>query len=182
MSRETAGTLMRQFDLAWKLTSYHLKTLTTDECLWRPAAVGLHVHPDGNSWRADWPEREDYDIGPASIGWITWHLGFWWSMVLNHSNGDGSLTREAVIWPGTADGVRQWLGGLHDDWQELLTQLTDEDLRATQRTRWPMRDRPFGDVVAWANIELSKNAAEIGYARFLYAVRCTANSQCTMDN
>ena len=29
----------------------------------------------------------------------------------------------------------------------------------------------FGDVVAWVNIELMKNAAEIGYARFLYAVR-----------
>jgi hypothetical protein len=26
-------------------------------------------------------------------------------------------------------------------------------------------------VIAWANIELTKNAAEIGYARFLHAVR-----------
>ena len=26
------------------------------------------------------------------------------------------------------------------------------------------------DVVAWVNVELTKNAAEIGYARFLYAV------------
>ena len=34
-----------------------------------------------------------------------------------------------------------------------------------------MRDRPLGDVVAWVNLELMKNAAEIGYARFLYAVR-----------
>jgi hypothetical protein len=32
-------------------------------------------------------------------------------------------------------------------------------------------DRPFGDVLAWVNLELTKNAAEIGYARFLYAVR-----------
>ncbi|HMH81922.1 MAG TPA: hypothetical protein VK531_03565 [Gemmatimonadales bacterium] len=29
--------------------------------------------------------------------------------------------------------------------------------------------RPFGDVIAWVNVELTKNAAEIGYARFLYA-------------
>jgi len=27
------------------------------------------------------------------------------------------------------------------------------------------------DVVAWVNVELTKNAAEIGYARFLHAVR-----------
>lgn len=38
-------------------------------------------------------------------------------------------------------------------------------------TRWPFKDRPFADVVAWLNIELAKNAAEIGYARFLYAAR-----------
>jgi len=31
-------------------------------------------------------------------------------------------------------------------------------------------DRPFGDVLAWANVELTKNAAELGYARFLHAV------------
>jgi hypothetical protein len=48
--------------------------------------------------------------------------------------------------------------------------ITDEDLRSTQRTRWPFQDRPFGDVIAWVNVEFTKNAAEIGYARFLYAV------------
>jgi hypothetical protein len=47
----------------------------------------------------------------------------------------------------------------------------DSDLRSTQRTRWPFSDRPFGDVVAWVNVELTKSAAEIGYACFLYAVR-----------
>lgn len=52
-----------------------------------------------------------------------------------------------------------------------LEQLTDDDLHSTQRTRWPLQDRPFGDVIAWANVELTKNAAELGYARFLYAVR-----------
>jgi DinB superfamily len=171
MSHEATGYLIRQFDLAWKLASYHLDTLTTEECLWRPASVGLHVHREGDSWRADWPEREDYDIGPASIGWITWHLGFWWSMVLNHANGDGSLTRERVIWPGSADDVRAWLRACHAQWTELLAQLSDVDLRSTQRTRWPMQDRPFGDVIAWANVELSKNAAELGYVRFLYAAR-----------
>jgi hypothetical protein len=53
----------------------------------------------------------------------------------------------------------------------VLDRITADELRSTQRTRWPFRDRPFGDVVAWLNVELAKNAAEIGYARFLYAVR-----------
>jgi hypothetical protein len=39
------------------------------------------------------------------------------------------------------------------------------------QTRWPFTDRPFGDVVAWAKLGLVKNAGEMGYARFLYAVR-----------
>ena len=171
MTRVATNFLIRQFDLGWKLASYHLGSLTTDECLWRPGRVGLHIHRDGNAWRADWPEREDYDIGPASIAWITWHWAFWWSMVLDHSTGTGTLTREQVIWPGDADGVRLQLGDLHDRWSTLLRGLTDDDLQSAQRTRWPMRDRPFGDVVAWATVELSKNAAELGYARFLYAVR-----------
>jgi hypothetical protein len=34
-----------------------------------------------------------------------------------------------------------------------------------------VRDRPFAGVVGWANVELMNNAADIGDARFLYAVR-----------
>jgi hypothetical protein len=60
---------------------------------------------------------------------------------------------------------------LHDEWVAALDKLTDSDLQSTQRTRWPFRDRPFGDVVAWVNVELTKSASELGYARFLYAVR-----------
>ena len=48
--------------------------------------------------------------------------------------------------------------------------LSDEDLRSPERTRWPLQDRPFGEIVAWVNLELMKNAAEIGYARFVLAV------------
>jgi hypothetical protein len=166
------GYLLRQFNTAWRLTSHHLDGLTTEECLWRPADVGLHVHQvDDGSWRPDWPEHEGYDIGPPSIGWLTWHLGFWWSMTLDHSFGKGKLERHDVAWPGTAAGVRDWLEGLKEEWQLVLDGLTDADLRSTERTRWPFSDRPFGDLVAWANVELTKNAAEIGYARFLYARR-----------
>lgn len=163
---------IRQLDTAWMLASYHLETLTTEECLWQPASRGLHVHraADG-TWRADWPESESYDIGPPSIAWLTWHLGFWWSLVLDHSFADATLTREDVPWPGDANRAKDWIAGLHDRWREKIVALSAEDLRSSDRTRWPFADRPFGDVVAWANVELTKNAAEIGYARFLYAAR-----------
>jgi hypothetical protein len=116
MTDEARGYLVRQYEMAWMLASYHLDGLTTAECLWRPARAGLHVHqrPDG-SWRADWPEHEGYDLGPPSIAWITWHMGFWWSTVLDHWRGDGTLAREDVAWPGDADGVREWLGHRRPD-------------------------------------------------------------------
>jgi hypothetical protein len=69
--------------------------------------------------------------------------------------------------------VREWIGDLERRWRSALDGSGDEDLRLTERTRWPFRDRPLGDLFAWANVELTKNAAEIGYARFLYAVRPT---------
>jgi hypothetical protein len=172
MDDEARGYLSRQFETAWKLSNYHLDGLATEECLWRPARKGLHVRQSSDgTWRADWPDHEAYDTGPPSIAWLTWHLGFWWSMVLNHSFGDGALSRENVLWPGIGDGVRAWIRGLQREWRALLEQISDDNLRSAQRTRWPLQDRPFGDVVAWVNIELTKNAAEIGYARFLYASR-----------
>ncbi|HEY0301751.1 MAG TPA: DinB family protein [Rhizomicrobium sp.] len=172
-SAEAAGGyLIRQFDTAWKLTAYHLEGLATAECMWRPAARGLHVHRDADgAWRADWPDREGYDIGPPSIAWLTWHMLFWWSMVLDHSLGDATLARQDVTWPGNADGVRAAMAALRTPWRAMLEQAGDADLRSAERTRWPFRDRPFGDVIAWANVELTKNAAEIGYARFLYTQR-----------
>jgi DinB family protein len=91
-------------------------------------------------------------------------------MVLDHSFGDGMLSQEKVMWPGNADDVREWLRRPQREWRMVLEQVTDDDLPSTQRTRWPFQDRPFGDVIAWVNVELTKNASEIGYARFLYAV------------
>src|SRR5690606_16309322 len=102
---------------------------------------------------------------------LTWHLEFWWSMVLDHSFGDGTLAREHVFWSGSADEVRTQIGRLERQWRGALERMAEEDLRSSERTRWPLEGRPFRDVVAWLNVELAKNAAEIGYARFLYATR-----------
>ncbi|MCC6930364.1 MAG: DinB family protein [Gemmatimonadaceae bacterium] len=167
--------LASQFDIAAALLDYHLASLTTEECLWRPAQAGLHVQRTAHGrWLADWPEHERYDLGPPSIAWTTWHILFWWSMLFDHSFGAATLTREQVPWPGDADAVRAGVGQLQSRWRATLAGLDDAALAATERTRWPMTGRPFADVAAWVNIELTKNAAEIGYGRFLYAVRALA--------
>ena len=147
--------LLRQFDITWRLTERHLTGLSLDE----------------GAWIADWPETEGYDIGPSSIAWLTWHLGFWWSMALDWSFGDATLERAAVSWPGDPNALRLWLFGLHQRWRDEVERISDADLASDRLTLWPFKDRPFGDVIAWANIELMKSAAEIGYARFLFAAR-----------
>ena len=169
---DTKVVLSRQFDIAWKLAEHHLTGLTTEECLWRPAHKGPHVHQkEDGTWRADWPERNTYDVGPPSIAWLTWHVVFWWSMALDHSFGPAKLAHQDVPWPGSAEAVRSLIGEKKTRWVEALGALNAIDLDQNTRTRWPFRNRPFADVVAWLNLELMKNAVEIGYARFLYATR-----------
>jgi len=66
MADPALGFPTRQFETAWKLTTFHLDDLSTEECLWRPSREGPHFHrvADGKS-RADWPEHERYDLGPG---------------------------------------------------------------------------------------------------------------------
>jgi hypothetical protein len=173
MASDSLAMLRRQLATAWALACHHLDGLTTDECLWRPAAAGPHVRRgDDGRWVADWPAHEGYDLGPPSIAWTSWHLIFWWSMALDRNFGRGTLAREDIGWPGDAAAVRATIGALHARWAEAIETA---DLAAP--SRWPFADRRVADVVAWANVELTKNAAEIGYARFLYAVRAGAEPE-----
>ena len=61
-------------------------------------------------------------------------------MVLDHSFEKGTLTRETVMWPGSANEVRSMATRLHDTWRKKLEGLNDEDLRSPQLTRWPFQD------------------------------------------
>ncbi len=163
--------LMFQLDISWKLLELHLTDLDNGECLWKPGPRGLHVVNESGIWRADWPDTEAYDMGLPSIAWLTWHITFWWSMVFDHSFGSGTLTRENVYWPGDMKAVREKMIELHDKWKTVLGTLPDEELLSCERTKWPFQDTPFYQLAAWLNLELMKNAAEIGHCRFLYASR-----------
>jgi len=56
--------------------------------------------------------------------------------VLDHSFGDGTLHREDIAWPGSADGARAWLADLHAEWVERLAALPDHAFASTELTRW----------------------------------------------
>ena len=72
-------------------------------------------------------------------------------------------------WPGSADAVKNKISQLHDRWKTVLETMSDEDFISHTRTKWPFEDKPFYELAAWLNLELIKNASEIGYCRFLYA-------------
>jgi len=170
MPNELAALLLRQHATAWKLAAYHLEGLSLEECLWRPSAKGLHVSmSDDGRWRGEWPEHEGYDLGPPSMAWLLWHMVYWWSMVVDHSFGDATVQCDSLDCPSDPDSIGARLRSLHDEWTGRVSDLSDDELRAARRTRWPFTDRPFSDVVGWVNIELTKNVSELGYARFLYA-------------
>lgn len=163
--------LQFQFDISWQLLDYHLENIEYEEVLWKPSKNSLHVYKKGGEWTADWPEAETYDIGPASIAWTTWHILFWWSMVFDYSFEEGTLTKEEVKWPGNIKSVKQELQLLHEKWSALLKTITTEELLSKDNTNWPFEDLPFHHLAGWLNVELMKNASEIGSVRFMYASR-----------
>ncbi len=110
-----------------------------------------------------------YEIGPASIAWIMWHMIYWWSSALDINFGEGTLRKGAVSWPGSVEEAKAAIASLHDQWVVRLKDLSDADMQSKHYAKWPLEDRSFTDIALWLNGELMKNAAEIGYGRFLYA-------------
>lgn len=159
-----------QFDLTWSLAELHLDLLATEDFLWEPAprCWTLRQGPDG-SWVPDWADTEPDPVPVPTIGWVTWHLGWWWTVTIDHAQGREPTERTAVVWPGPAATVA-WLRGLHDEWLAVLDRLTDTDLAAPAPFPWPPdAGMTAAHMLAWANAELMKNTAELGQLRMLRA-------------
>ncbi len=160
-------TILRwQHDLTWSLLDLHLAALHDEDCFWEPAAGCWTVREVGGVWLPDWVEPEPDPPPVATIGWLTWHVGWWWGEALARTAGQPPPPRAEVTWPGSAAGAVAWLRGLRARWVEVLDRLTDTDLDAVAPYPWQDRpDRTLAHLVAWLNAELMKNAAEIGQLR-----------------
>ncbi|MFD5316492.1 DinB family protein [Streptomyces sp. NPDC127098] len=164
--------LTNQLDMVWSLFEYHLPALDDDACRFEPTPDSWTVRQDAaGRWVADWQVPEPEPAPATSIGWLTWHIGYWWTTALGHCFRDGAPDREDITWPGDAASATDWLRGLKDDWRTALQSLTDADLDSTERTR----TLPWGegmrlvDIAGWVNFELAKNVSEIGYVLRLHA-------------
>ncbi|WP_327087900.1 DinB family protein [Nonomuraea sp. NBC_01738] len=164
-----------QLDISWSLLSLHVADLSDEEALWEPGSPCWTVRPqpDG-TWKADFATTEPDPVPMLTIGWVMWHIGFWWSTAHANTFGPGPAVDlmkagETTPWPGSVTEATAWLTDCHSRWQESLDGVTDLDSR--ERTAWFIPDVTLGHVLGWANIELMKNAAEIGSIRHLYACR-----------
>jgi DinB superfamily len=98
---------------------------------------------------------------PPSIGWLTRHVIWWWSGTLSAIRGDTPQDAGSVCWPGSADEAVAVVRWLADEWSRVLDALDDASLVRPVAYPWS-EPRPLSYAVCWVNLELMKNAAEIG--------------------
>jgi hypothetical protein len=160
-----------QFDLTWSLLELHLERLTSEDFLWEPAALSWTVRPGADGvWVPDWADTEPDPIPVPTVGWVSWHVGWWWSVALDHLQGRTPRERTEIGWPGTAEAAVGWLRDLRAEWVAVLDRLTGPDLDAPAPFPWPADSGlTLAHTVAWVNAELMKNATEIGQLRLLRA-------------
>ncbi|QER89729.1 DinB family protein [Streptomyces tendae] len=165
------GLLRRQFDLTWSLFEYHLERLEPEDFLWEPAPHCWTVRraADG-TWVPDWAETEPDPVPVPTIAWVSWHIGWWWSVTLDHARGVRPRERTEITWPGEGAATVDGLRALRAEWLAYLDGVTDADLDATAPFPWPHDPaRTKADMIAWVNAELMKNIAEIGQLRLIRA-------------
>lgn len=163
--------LRRQFDLTWSLFEYHLERLESEDFLWEPAALCWTVRPDAaGRWVPDWADSEPDPVPVPTIGWVSWHIGWWWGTALDHARGRTPRERTDITWPGDGPAAVEWLRGLRAEWVSVLERFTDDELDAAAHFP-PQADPAYtvADMAAWVNAELMKNVAEIGQLRMLRA-------------
>lgn len=89
---------------------------------------------------------------------------------MNHSFGEQTLKSEQVMWPGDAESLKLQLNELKEEWLEAIQRLDSRELAATKKSWGPVQDKTLSAIVGWVNMELMKNAAELGYVRYLYHI------------
>jgi DinB superfamily len=160
-----------QFDLAWALADLHLSALVDDDFLWQPAPLCWTVRPDAtNVWRPDWADAEPHPLPVPTIGWLTWHIDWWWSVTIDHLTGATPRDRTDVTWPGSGAAAVARIRQLSADWREVLANAGD--LAAPSSFSWGANaGHTVAHTVLWVNVELTKNISEIGQLRLLRAAR-----------
>jgi DinB superfamily len=162
--------ILWQFDLTWALTDLHLSALVDDDFLWQPAPLCWTVRPDASGvWRPDWADTEPDPLPVPTIGWLTWHIDWWWTVAIDHLTGANPRDRTDITWPGDGAAAVSRLRELARRWRELLA---GADLDRPSSFPWGAdAGRTVAHTALWVNVELTKNISEIGQLRLIRAAR-----------
>lgn len=160
--------LLQQLDIPWALASgYYLPGLTDEIAHWRPSANAVGLVAREGSFYPEWPDEEQEPIPDTTVGWLLWHMEWWWSGAVEGTRGGRSPGPGEFAWSGSAGASRARLTGLHDEWVAILT---TSDLSHSCTAPFPT-PQPLSEIAAWLNVELMKNVAELGQLMRLRANR-----------
>ncbi|SCL17359.1 DinB superfamily protein [Micromonospora inyonensis] len=97
-----------QFDLTWSLFEYHLERLEPEDFRWEPAPLcwTMRGGPAGG-WVPDWADTEPDPVPVPTIAWLTWHLGWWWSVTMDHLQGRPPRERSDIASRPTCSACRR---------------------------------------------------------------------------
>ena len=163
--------LLWQFDLAWALADLHLAALVEDDFLFQPSRLHWTVRPDASGvWRPDWADVEPDPLPVPTIGWLTWHIDWWWSTAIGHLSGATPRDRTDFTWPGNGAAAVARVRELASRWRQMLESLTTADLAQPSSFPWGAdAGHTVRHTALWVNVELTKNISEIGQLRLLRA-------------
>ncbi|GGV22655.1 hypothetical protein GCM10010277_01780 [Streptomyces longisporoflavus] len=71
-----------------------------------------------------------------TIGWLSWHIGWWWSVTIDHAQGRVPRERTEITWPGGGRATVDWLRDLRSEWLAVLDRLDDAELDAVAPFPW----------------------------------------------
>lgn len=170
MSLSRSQLLRWQFEFTWSLFEFHLERLRAEDFLWEPTSHCWTMHPaPDDGWFPDFEETEPDPVPVPTIAWGSWHVGWWWTVTIDHCLGREPRDRTEIEWPGPGEPTIAWLRGLRDEWLDVLADLTDDSLDTTAPFPWHSEpEKTVAHMVSWVNAELMKNVAEIGQLRLLH--------------
>lgn len=146
--------LLDQLAIVWGFAERHVwPRVDLSLCTWEPSRNTVTVHPRGDGWAADWPDEETPPPPEATVGWLLWHVDWWWSNTVRACRGEEQVSAADHLWDGTV----QSLLATKVVWEETLTTMPVEGT-----VEGLMREpKPLWFVAGWVNFELTKNVSEI---------------------
>lgn len=154
--------LQRQLGIMWRFAQEFVIDHVDEElALWEPSGHVCTVHPTAAGWVADWPDEETRPIANPTIGWLLWHIEWWWGDTIARVRGREPLAATGHRWSGGTGGIV----AAKREWDDVLA---GADLDAPVQWLAP-EPQPLWFVASWVNVELTKNLAEINLIKTLQA-------------